>query len=141
MLKNNTQLAEYIPHLRRLAIVLVCLILALVIGRLSMSDRLPLIAGGLIGVVVLVVLAFRLDWGVLALLVTTLFLKVGFSTGTQSPITLSLALTAALTASRQAARAAFLRVKIDQTNLKTPYVLENPVILGHTFAGWLRANR
>jgi O-antigen ligase len=46
---------------------------------------------------VLSVCAFRLDWGVLFLLATTLFLRVGFSTGTQSPISLSLALTGALT--------------------------------------------
>jgi len=51
------------------------------------------------------------------------------------------ALAGALERTRRAARPAFLRVAIDQTNLETPYFLEDPVLLGHAFAEWVRANR
>ncbi len=47
----------------------------------------------------------------------------------------------ALERTRTAERAAFLRVGIDRTGQKTPYFLEDPVILGHTFVEWLKANR
>jgi O-antigen ligase len=95
---NHPWLVAHSAALRRLAIILACLILAVVVGRMAMNDKLLLLAGGVVGVVVLVVLALKPDWGVLALLAITLFFRVGFSTGTNSPITLSLALTGALAA-------------------------------------------
>lgn len=51
------------------------------------------------------------------------------------------ALTAALGRTQTATQAAFLRVAIGGPNLKTPYFLANPVILGHTFAEWVKAHR
>lgn len=94
---ENRWLVEHTPVLRRLAIIAACLLLSLVIGRMAMNGRLPLIVGGAIGVVGLAVLAFKPDWAIITLVAATLFFPIGFSTGTQSPITLSLAFTGALT--------------------------------------------
>ena len=95
---SHPWLAEHAATFRRVAIIVSCLTLAWVIGRLSLMERFPLLIGGAIGLAVFAVCAFRLDWGVLLLLATTLFARVGFATGTQSPLSLSLAFTGALAA-------------------------------------------
>ena len=88
--------ANWALRLRHLLIIGAFLALTWVTGRLATSDKFPLFLGGPIAVIVLVVIAFRLNWGISMLLAATLFVQVGFSTGTQSPLTLSLVLSAAL---------------------------------------------
>lgn len=95
-IRRNAWFYDHAHTIRKVIIVLVCLLLAVVIGRPSLLEKLPLIVAGVIGLVVLLASAFKPDRGVILLLMITLFVPVGFSTGSQSPITLSLAFTLAL---------------------------------------------
>lgn len=134
---ENTWLIRHTPALRRLAIIAACCALSFLAGRLAMNPRFPLIAGGAAGAAVLVVLIFKPDWGVLALLACTLFLKIGFSTGTQSPITLSLALTGALTAAWIARMLVEgKRVKLAPTPVNAPLIAFMAVaLLSYVWSG------
>jgi len=127
LITENSWVVEHSPALRRLAIVVGCLLGAIVFGRLAMSDRLPLIVGGIVGLAALAMLAFKPDWAIIALVATTLFLPFGFSTGTQSPITIALAFSGALTA------AWLVRMIVEQKRIQlTPLPVNIPLI---AFAG------
>ncbi|HLF25338.1 MAG TPA: O-antigen ligase family protein [Anaerolineae bacterium] len=109
--------------LRRAAIILACLGLSWGISQSSLLKAVPLLIMGAIGVSILIVLAFKLDWGVLLLLLVTLFLPVGFATGSQSPITISLALTAVL------GLAWFVRMPVERKRVSLlPSPLNRPLL-------------
>ncbi|HEY4690060.1 MAG TPA: O-antigen ligase family protein [Anaerolineae bacterium] len=97
LVRNHLRWIELAPGLRRFTIVAACILLAWIIGRLVMNERFPLIVAGAAGLVGVMIVAFKLDWGVVLLLAATLFFKLGFETGTESTLSLTLVLTAALT--------------------------------------------
>jgi len=131
LIRRNAWLYDHANTIRQTIIVIVCLLLSTAIARPSLLAALPLIVAGVVGLAVLLMSAFKLDRGILLLLAITLFLPVGFSTGSKSPITLSLAFTLALTA------AWIVRMLVENKHIRLLPSAANKPLLGFALVATL----
>lgn len=74
-------------------VVMVCLALCLAFGYVVTHERFPLILAGVGGGLVALLSLYRLRWGIVLLVVVTLWVRIRFTTGTASPLVASLLLT------------------------------------------------
>lgn len=83
--------------LLRVAALLLCFGLSALAGPIAASDRVQYLPIALLGLALVALALYRLEWGIIVLTLSTLILRFSLSTGRQSPLVASLLLTALLT--------------------------------------------
>lgn len=94
-LSHHTE-SGWLPGLLRVAVLALCFGLSALAGPIAASERARYLPIALLGLVLIVLALYRLEWGILILVLSTLVLRFALPTGRQTPLVASLLLTALL---------------------------------------------
>ncbi len=89
--------AGRLPVLLRVAALALCFGLSALAGPIAASGRVQYLPIALLGSALIALALYRLEWGIIVLILSTLILRFSLPTGQQSPLVASLLLTALLT--------------------------------------------
>jgi hypothetical protein len=85
-----------LPGLLRIAAIILCFGLSALAGPLAASERAQYLPIALLGLALIALALYRLEWGIIILVLSTLVLRFSIPTGTGTPLVASLLLTALL---------------------------------------------
>lgn len=86
-----------LPGLLRIAAIILCFGLSALAGPIAASGRVQYLPIALLGLALIALALYRLEWGMIILVLSTLVLRFSIPTGTGTPLVASLLLTALLT--------------------------------------------